>query len=190
MATEVFDISNEIKRAVYNNWHGGNIGSTFIDNTYPKVIGFREEIFHSTQMQHINMPLILRIADEWRLFADRIWQKPFDPLPLSSLDLTSFEKCSLLFTEEIIEFCSNHDILSECLKYHKYFVETFKNIQNITVSVSDDHELSDYRKLCFLITLSDDIDNVLKYENDFKNKIRRDIEKEKRRYFIYNYNLI
>jgi hypothetical protein len=189
MATEIFDISNEIKMAVYSNWQEGNIVSTLLD-TSSNVTGLWSQFVHTTQTQFIDPSLISRIAEGWQSIKDKIWEKPFNLLSHSSLDLTSFEKCSLLFTEDVIKFCSKHDILPECLKYHKFFIETFKNIQNITITISDDFELADYQKISFVLTISDEIDNILKYEDDFKNRIKHNIDREKRRYFIYNYNLI
>ena len=99
------------------------------------------------------------------------------------------EVLSLLYTDDVLNFCSKYNLLKECDKYYKYFIETFHNIRDIRVSVSEDHEIPDYRKLSFILTISDSIENVLKHENEFRNKIRKEILKEKRQHFVYNYNL-
>jgi hypothetical protein len=109
MATEIFDISNEIKMAVYSNWQEGNIVSTLLD-TSSNVTGLWSQFVHTTQTQFIDPSLISRIAEGWQSIKDKIWEKPFNLLSHSSLDLTSFEKCSpkmsLNFVQSMI-FCLN-----------------------------------------------------------------------------------
>lgn len=188
-ATGVFDINNEIKWAVFKKWQEEGIASASAD-TSAKVTGAWSQSIPSTQTQFMNLSFLTRVAHGWQSMKANLWKKPFNPLPDSSLDITSFEKCSLLFNEDVIKFCSQNGIVHECFKYHNIFIETFKNIQEITITVSHDYELPDYSKINFVLTLSDEIENVLKYEDEFKCKVRQEIDREKRRYFIYNYILI
>ena len=188
-ATDVSDITNDIKRAVYNNWQKDDIGSTSLD-TSPNAQGKWSNFLPSNQTRLSNPDLIGKVAQEWQFINDKFPQNHFNSLPNTSPYLTLFEKCSLLLTEDVSKFCSQYGIISECYKYHKLFMETFKNIRGITVTVSCDYEISDYKKISFVLTLCDEIDNVLKYEGDFKSRIRQEIDREKRKYFTYNYNLI
>jgi hypothetical protein len=188
MTTEVISIKDKTKEAVYHNWQTNDIITINLD-TLPKKGTLWGVIINSTYAELINTSLISRVARNWQLI-DKIWEKPFDVLSLSSITSTTLEKCFLLFTSEVLEFCSKHNILSECYKYHKTFVETFKNIKNITVFISEDYEISNYRKVSFILAISDSIENVLNYEDEFRKKLRKEIPIEKRQYFVYNYNLI
>jgi hypothetical protein len=187
--TEVFDINDQIKWAVYKKWQEEDIASTSAD-TYAKVKGVWSQSIPSNQTQFLNPSLLIKVAEGWQTIKDYLWKNPFNPVPDSSLDITSFEKCSLLFNEDVLRFCSENGILPECFKYHKAFIETFKYIQGITITVSHDYELPDYSKINFVLILVDEIENVLRYEDEFKKKIRKEINGEKRRYFTYNYNLV
>jgi hypothetical protein len=187
--TEVFDVNNEIRCAVFKKWQERDITSASSD-TSAKVTGVWSQGMASTQAQALNVSFLSKVAEGWQLMEDHLLEKPFNPLPDSSLDFTSFEKCSLLFNEDVIKFCAQSGIVRECLQYHKIFLDTFKHIKEITVTISHDYELPDYQKINFILTLSDEIDNVLGCEDIFKRRIRQEIGSEKRRFFTYNYNLI
>jgi|GEM_PF-3628920 len=187
--TGVFDINNAIKWAVFKNWQEENIASVSPD-TSAKIMGGWSHATASNQTQLVNPSFLTKVADGWQSIKFHLWENPFNPLPDSFLDISSFEKCSLLFNEDVIRFCSQSGIVSECFKYYNTFIETFKNVQGITITVSHDYELQDYAKINFVLTLSDEIESVLRYENEFKCKIRQEINREKRHYFTYNYILI
>jgi hypothetical protein len=186
--TGVFDINNEIKLAVFKKWHEEDIASASAD-TSSKVTGWTQAL-SSTQTQALNPSFLNKVAEGWQTIKSHLWARPFITLPDSSLDITSLERCSLLFNEDVLRFCSENGISRECLSYYKAFIETFQNIQGITVTISHDYELPDYAKINFVLTLADEVENVIRHEDEFKSKIRREIDREKRRYFIYNYILV
>lgn len=188
-ATGIFDVNNAIKRTVFQKWQEEDIADASPD-TSAKIMGIWSQATASTQTQLINPSFLTKVADGWQSIKNYLLENPFNPLPDSSHDITSFEKRSLLFNEDVIKFCSQSGIVTECFKYHDIFIDTFKNLQGITITVSHDYELPDYAKINFVLTLSDEIENVLKYENEFRCKIRQEIDRGKRRYFTYNYILI
>lgn len=185
--TGVFDINNELKWAVFKKWQEENLASASAD-TVSKVTGWTQ-VAVSTQTQAINPTFLNKVAEGWQAIKSHLWARPFNPMPDSSVDVSSLDKCSLFFNEDVLRFCSEKGISRECLKYYKAFIDTFQNIQRITVSISHDYELQDYAKINFVLTLADEIDNVLRNEDEFKSRIRREIDREKRRFFIYNYIL-
>ncbi|MBI5666249.1 MAG: hypothetical protein HZC49_14330 [Nitrospirae bacterium] len=168
---DVLGAKNKVKLGLFRNMHKANT-----------------ERYLTTPIQE---PLILILANNWTQFENdmsRIY-------PTESMSITSFtnvlnENCSLLFSGEVLDFCSKENVFHECCKYHSLFLETFRNIQKIDVFVSEDPEIPDYRHVSFLLTISDSIENILQYENNFNKKLRNFVDKEKRLHFVYNYNLI
>lgn len=130
---------------------------------------------------------ILKVANDWNE-TQQIYS--IEDYPTTSLSDPLAENCSLLFPAEVLEFCSKNNVYDECCKYHGLFPETFKYIQKIDMSISEDPEIPDYRHISFVLTIADSIEHVLQYEDRFKKKLRNSIVKEKRQYFVYNYNLI
>lgn len=131
--------------------------------------------------------MISKIADNWnetqQMYPEELAQTTSFTDPLS-------ENCSLLFSEEVLGFCSKNNVFHECCKYYGLFQETFKHIQNIDILISEDPEIPDYRQISFILTVADSIEHVLQYEDIFREKLRNCVEKEKRQYFVYNYILI
>jgi hypothetical protein len=139
----------------------------------------------------IEETIISKMADDWGKYEEKIAQTfQITETSLTTLTEPLNELCSLLFTEEVLEFCSKHNIYHEYCKYHSLFLESFNHIQKIDVCISEDPEIPDYCHVCFILTIGDSIENVLRYEDNFRKKIRESIEKEKQQYFIYNYNLV
>ncbi len=135
----------------------------------------------------IQESIISKVANDWNE-AQQIY-------PVESAQTTTFtdplsENCSLLFSEEVLGFCSKNNIYHECCKYYSLFLETFKHIQKIDISISEDPEIPDYRHVSFILTINDSIENVLQYEDIFKKRVRESIEKEKQQHFVFNYNLV
>lgn len=132
---------------------------------------------------------ILKMANDWNE-TQQIYS--IEAYPTTALSDPLAENCSLLFSEknEVLCFCSENDIYHECCKYYGLFLETFKHIQQIDISISEDPEIPDYRHISFILTIADSVENVLQYEDIFKKKLRNSVDKEKRQHFVYNYNLI
>ncbi|MBM4141906.1 MAG: hypothetical protein FJ242_10605 [Nitrospira sp.] len=169
---DVTGVKNKIMIFFYKNLENNN--RTEMETTNP----IQESIFS-------------KVANDWRRYEQDVVQT----LPVATTSLTTFtdplkESCSLLFTEKILEFCSKHNIYRECCVYYTLFLENFKHIQNVDISISEDPEIPNYQKVCFVLTIADSIENILRYEDEVRKKIRKEIQKEKRQNFIYNYNLI
>jgi len=78
---------------------------------------------------------------------------------------TSTSKITLpLFSEEVNDFCIKHNITNECIRFYELINETFINIDDISVSVSEDYEIENFQDINFIITLSDEIDNILRLD--------------------------
>jgi hypothetical protein len=152
------------------------------------------ENINRTEMETTNLiqeSIFSKVANDWRKYEQGVVQT----LPVATTSLTTFtdplkESCSLLFTEEILEFCSKHNIYRECCEYHTLFTENFKNIRGIDIYLSEDPEIPNYQHISFILTIADSIENVLSYEEEFRKKLRKEIPIEKRQYFVYNYNLV
>lgn len=134
---------------------------------------------------------ISKLAFNWGKYEDKVMQRP----QAISTHHTSFtdslkESCSLLFTEDILAFCLKNNIYSECSKYHSLFIENFKNIRGFNIYLSEDPEIPNYQHISFILTIADSIENVLTYEDSFIERIDKEIEIEKRKFFIYNYTLV
>lgn len=134
--------------------------------------------------------VISRVASDWLEYEKGITQTQF----VTSQALSTFtdplkESCSLLFTEDILNFCSKHDIYHECCKYYTLFLDSFKNIQKIDISISLDPEIQDCQHIRFILSISDSVENVLKYEDDFRDKLDKEISPDKRQFFVYNYSI-
>jgi len=134
---------------------------------------------------------ILKLAANWGKYEDKVLQRS----PAISTHHTAFtdslrENCSLLFTEDILAFCLKNNIYNECCKYHSLFIENFRNIRGIDIYLSEDPEIPNYQHISFILAVADSIENVLVYEDYFTERIDKEIETEKRKFFIYNYNLV
>lgn len=151
----------------------------------------RRTITEREETNPIDELKVSRVANDWAEYEKGITQtQSITSLPNTTLTDTLKESCALLFTEEILNFCSKHDIYHECCKYHSLFVERFNYIQKIDVLISEDPEIPDYQKICFVLTIADSIKNVLGHEDDFRNRLDNEIDVEKRQFFAYSYNLI
>ncbi|MDP3048256.1 MAG: hypothetical protein Q8N12_02355 [Thermodesulfovibrionales bacterium] len=134
--------------------------------------------------------IISKVTDDWREYEKGITQTQF----ITSPALTTFtdplkESCSLLLTEDILNFCSKYDIYYECCKYYTLFLDSFKHIQKIDISISIDPEIQDCHHVSFILSISDSVENVLKYEDDFRDRLDKEISPDKRQFFVYNYSI-
>lgn len=75
-----------------------------------------------------------------------------------------------LFSEEVNNFCIKHDIVNECIRFYELIKETFKDIKSISVSVIEDYEIENYQHISFIIDIDDEIDNVLRLEDELMEK--------------------
>jgi hypothetical protein len=134
---------------------------------------------------------ISKLADNWGKYKDKVLQASTAMSTCHTAFTDSFrENCSLLLTEDILSFCLKNNIYDECCKYHTLFIENFKNIRSLDIYLSEDPEIQNYQHLSFILTIADSIENVLQYEDNFREKLDREIQIEKRLFFVYNYNLI
>lgn len=171
--------------------------------TVPDVLGVKNKVklglfrnIHKTNTERyttnpIQVSLISIMAKNWNQYEkdmDQIY--PTESTSHTSLTDPLSENCSLLFPEDVLDFCSKNDVFHESCKYNSLFRETFKHIQQINIYISEDPEIPDYRHISFILTIADSIENVLQYEDVFKKKLRNSVDKEKRQHFVYNYNLI
>lgn len=139
----------------------------------------------------IQESMISKVAGDLERYEREILETP----QLTSTSHTEFtdtlkESCSLLFTEEVLAFCSRHNIYHECCRYYTLFPEIFRQIQKIDIFITEDPEIQNYQKVCFVLTVKDSFENVLKYEDDFRVRLDKEIDVEKRHFFVYNYNIV
>jgi len=95
-----------------------------------------------------------------------------------------------VFSEEVNNFCIKHNIVNECIRFYELITETFKNIDEMTVYVSEDYEIEDYQHVSFIIDINDEIDNILRLEGELMDKRVQEFEIDKMQYFTFNVNII
>jgi hypothetical protein len=73
---------------------------------------------------------------------------------------------------EAIDFCHNKDIYIEAVFFYSAIVSTFRNVKNIAVAVSRDHEIEGLEKVRFRVTVADDIKNIVADDRKFRKQIQ------------------
>lgn len=91
--------------------------------------------------------------------------------------------------EEISDFCEQEKIASDVETYYKLILETFQNIEDIKVTLQSDYEIENYRKVRFDVKINDKVDNIIKREKEFRNKIRNLISKDSRSKFVLTFQI-
>ncbi|MGQ3684269.1 MAG: hypothetical protein ACUBOA_04540 [Candidatus Loosdrechtia sp.] len=91
--------------------------------------------------------------------------------------------------KEISDFCEQEKIASDVETYYKLILETFQNIEDIKVTLQSDYEIENYRKVRFDVKINDKVDNIIKREKEFRNKIRNLISKDSRSKFVLTFQI-
>lgn len=131
------------------------------------------------------------LADAWKVFMLGLPLTMVPPYPIGIPNASGiYEYCEVLFSGEVMEYCMQQGLLAAAYRYHDLIKKTFRNIQNITITVAHDPEIEGYTKLRFLVTLSDTAEDVLEQESAFKRRVREVIASDLRPFFLLRYRFV
>lgn len=91
--------------------------------------------------------------------------------------------------KKISDFYEQEKITSDVETYYKFILEAFQNIEDIKVTLQSDYEIKNYRKVRFDVKTNDKVDNIIKIEKEFRNKIRNFISKDSRSKFVLTFQI-
>ena len=91
--------------------------------------------------------------------------------------------------QEVIDFCKKNELLTALQLLFNYIEKYFTNLENIDLSCIEDPEIEDFEKVCITLHIKNDPEKILSEEDSFKKELNRDIDREKRQFFVLTYHV-
>jgi hypothetical protein len=92
--------------------------------------------------------------------------------------------------KEIVDFCTQKIILSDVGIYYTLIFEVFQNVKDVKITLESDYEIENFKSIRFDVKITDEIENILEREDEFKRKIRKIISKDARMNFILTIQIV
>ncbi|KHE93931.1 MAG: hypothetical protein K8F52_04975 [Candidatus Scalindua rubra] len=93
-------------------------------------------------------------------------------------------------SEEVKRFCKEHGLEKTIYSYSKIVCDVFKNVARITFSIASDPEIEEREKIKLNICLKEDIDTILKLDEELFKAIEDGISDKDKDYFVTTYEII
>ncbi|TET15068.1 MAG: hypothetical protein E3J82_01270 [Candidatus Thorarchaeota archaeon] len=93
------------------------------------------------------------------------------------------------FDPKAVEFCEKEELLDSLRVVRHLIEESFEGIESINIEYRVDPEIAGYERICFSVTVSGEPSRVLEYESRFRNRLRQEVPREERKFFLLSYEL-
>ena len=183
----------------------GNWTNTLITlNEVPSNVGIAEAYARMTDRVRSDWERFDELGPEWKLFTGTNFLKCvliYDGEGLTGTvtvkievpEKTSYtvdDRVEGIESEEVKRFCSEHGLEDTIYNYTNIICNVFKNVTRITLSIVSDPEIEDMEKIKLNISIKEDIETMLRLDEEAFMAINDIILEKHQDYFVKTYEIV